>query len=436
MVQKPTQAKPKAKAKAKRQTKKHQASHEALRFRVWLAPLVRLWARLPKTVRVPGVGHAVETLHVLAFIVILGVAIGAGYGGAQVLFGNDKPQAHGSVVQLSPRVIFSEPNGDSQHDARAYEEKVADEIYLAPEPQDEAPVAEVASLPPAAEPPAPPQQPQDQAVGEPRIQPSGPQPLWLANALDVPPPHEGPMLAIVIDDMGVDRKRSRHMWEDVPGPLTLSFMGYADDLISQTQEARKRGHELMLHMSMEPSDIHIDPGPNVLMSSMSDGELVSLANWGMDRFEGFVGVNNHMGSRFTEDPRAMRVVLAEVQKRGLMFLDSRTSPKSVGRSVARDLGLTFLERNVFLDNDNDVGKVRHQLEQVERLARKQGFAIAIGHPREATIEALKTWIPQAKDRGINIVPVSMLLKGRGQTVVASPATEPAIGPVTGPNSGH
>ncbi|MCR4379164.1 MAG: divergent polysaccharide deacetylase family protein [Rhodospirillales bacterium] len=426
MVQKPTQkptpAKSKAKAKAKRQTKKHQASHEALRHRVWLAPLIRLWARVPKTVRVPAMDHEVETLHVVAFVVLLGVAIGAGYGGAQVLFGSDKAKVPSVVAQQSPRVIFSEPNGDAPHDARAYEEKVAEEIYLAPEPHEDATDTEVASLPPAIEPPTqeptqelgqqPSQQPPSQP-GQPRVEPSGAQALWLKNALNVPMPHEGPMLAIVIDDMGVDRKRSRHMWQDVPGPLTLSFMGYADDLPSQTQEAHDRGHELMLHMSMEPSDASIDPGPNVLMSSMADGELTSLANWGMDRFEGFVGVNNHMGSRFTEDPRAMRVVLAEVQKRGLLFLDSRTSPKSVGRSVARDLGLTFLERNVFLDNDNDVEKVRHQLEQVERLARKQGFAIAIGHPRDATIEALKTWIPQAKERGINIVPVSMLLKGKG-----------------------
>jgi hypothetical protein len=187
-------------------------------------------------------------------------------------------------------------------------------------------------------------------------------------------------------------------------------MSYANDLPEQTREAHKRGDELMLHMPMEPSLASIDPGPNALMSAMPDSELVSLANWGMDRFKGFVGVNNHMGSRFTEDPRAMRVVLSQIKKRGLLFLDSRTSAKSVGRQVAHKLGMTFLERNVFLDNDNDVVKVRHQLDQVEALARKQGYAIAIGHPRDATIEVLKTWIPQAKARGLNIVPVTMLLK--------------------------
>jgi len=91
----------------------------------------------------------------------------------------------------------------------------------------------------------------------------------------------------------------------------------------------------------------------------------------------------------------------------------------VGRRVARELGMPVLERNVFLDNDNDVNKVLHQLKQVESLARKQGFAIAIGHPRDATIEVLKTWVPEAIARGINIVPVSMLLKSRMRAAAAA-----------------
>jgi len=212
--------------------------------------------------------------------------------------------------------------------------------------------------------------------------------------------------------MGVDRKRSKHMWQDVPAPLTLSFMTYADDLVDQTGAAHKQGHELMLHMSMEPSSASIDAGPNVLMTAMDSAEIRSLANWGMDRFEGFVGVNNHMGSRFTEDERGMRVVLEEINKRGLLFLDSRTSSHTVGPELARKLGVPALERNVFLDNDNVPDKVRKQLGEVERLARKYGHAIAIGHPRDATIEVLKDWIPQARERGLAIVPVSVLMKER------------------------
>jgi len=266
-----------------------------------LGVLRRLWARTPKTMRVPGMDHDVATIHVLAFVMVLGLAIGGGYGGARALFGTAQqpPHAAQAVIQqtaLPHGVILPEANGTPPSDVRAYEEKLAEEIYVTPEPHLDPPLDEVASLPPASVPSSEPD------VG---TQPAGPQPLWLQNALDVSLPHDGPVIAIVIDDMGVDRKRSRHMWEDVPGPLTLSFMAYADDLPKQTQAAQGQGHELMLHMSMEPSNAAIDPGPNVLMSSMTDAELKSLVNWGMDRFEGFVGVNNHMGSRFTEDRNAL-----------------------------------------------------------------------------------------------------------------------------------
>jgi len=352
--------------------------------------------------------HGLAPHHVMAILILVGIAVSGGYWGAQSLFGaSPKPQATQSYTlqQTLSGVILPEPNGKPQHGTRAYEEKVTDSVYEptrptalpagpAPKiaPKIETP-PEVASLPP----------PQETATT---------QPLWRRNALDFTPPAKGPIIAIVIDDMGVDRKRSKRMWEDVPGPLTLSFMTYANDLPRQTAAAHAHGHELMLHMSMEPSNPDIDAGPNVLMTTMPDAEIRTIANWGMDRFTGFIGVNNHMGSRFTEDPHAMRVVLEQVKKRGLLFLDSRTSPKSVGRRVARELGLPELDRNVFLDNDNEIPKVLKQLSELERLARKRGTAIAIGHPRDATLAALKTWIPNARDRGLIIAPLSTVMKLR------------------------
>ena len=406
MTRKTSKPNTKGRAKAKRQTKRHQAVHAALRLKVLAGPFVRLWAvavaKLPKLVRIPGTKTEVDTQHAIGFIVVLGLAIGGGYWGAQSLFGAKPQTAQSYIIQQKlSDVILPEPNGNAVHSARAYEEKVADAVYESPQDilhdtpsPSQAEPPQVASLPPAHE-----------DLGE--------QPLWMSNAIAfAPPPVGAPIIAIVIDDMGVDRKRSRHMWEDVPGPLTLSFMTYAGDLPQQTKAARARGHELMLHMSMEPSNPTIDAGPNVLMTSMGDGELNNLVEWGLDRFDGFVGVNNHMGSRFTEDAHAMGVVLEKVKNRGLLFLDSRTSPKSVGSRVARKLGMAALDRNVFLDNDNDVAHVLKQLNELERLARKRGVAIAIGHPRDATIEVLKTWIPEAIDRGLAIVPLSGVMKHR------------------------
>jgi len=388
-------AKTKGQKKAKRQTKKHQAKHQALRFKVLLGPLARLWVRVPPRIRVPGMSHDVETNHLAVFGVVLVMALGGGYLGAQALFG---PQTPEPVAEQRPIIQQSLDNIDvilPEYGARAYEERVVDHTYEPPVVQapkaSQVPPAQVASLTSPT-------------------QPVGKQPLWMQNAIAFTPSPGKPMIAIVIDDMGVDLKRSRRMWEDVPAPLTLSFMTYADNLPQQTKAAHKKGHELMLHMSMEPSNPMIDAGPNVLMTAMKDDELAKLTQWGLGRFEGYVGMNNHMGSRFTEDSRAMQVVLEQVKQRGVFFLDSRTSPKSVAGKVARTIGMPALDRNVFLDNDNDVNAVLKQLGEVERMARKHGVSIAIGHPREATIKVLKTWIPEAIDRGLAIVPISTLMK--------------------------
>ena len=386
-------------AHAKRTAAKHKAQKAAARF-AWLKkPLKKLQSQ---TFTVPKLNLELPVAPTLAFTAMLGIAVGAGYWGAQSTFGGNGASTPSSkrVIQQTHSlegVILPEPNGVAPHEARAYEEKAIEDVYeptLEPVVQPQvAPDVEVARAPPPTS-----------------EEPVGQMPLWLKNAIAFNAPANTPMIAIVIDDMGVDRKRSKRMWNEVPAPLTLSFMTYADDLVPQSKAASAMGHELMLHMSMEPSNAAIDAGPNVLMTTMPDGEIRSLANWGMDRFEGFVGVNNHMGSRFTEDERSMRIVLEEIDKRGLLFLDSRTSSHTVGPRVARRLGLPALVRNVFLDNDNVPAKVLKQLDEVERLARKHGQAIAIGHPRDATIEVLKDWIGQARDRGLAIVPVTTLMQ--------------------------
>lgn len=391
-----------AQAHAKRIASKHQSKKSA-RGLSWLPQPLR--TILGKTVRVPRLHLEVSFGLAAAFVAVLGIASGAGYWGAKSLFGASSHRAGGQSPQLVIQqthslhgVILPDPNGVEPHQNRAYEEKALEEVYepepparhSVPSPEREETVARAA--------------PSDAVV--PRDQP-----LWMRNALATPlPTSAAPRIAIVIDDMGVDRKRSKRMWEDVPGPLTLSFMTYADDLPAQTQAARAKGHELMLHMSMEPSNATIDAGPNVLLSAMPEQEIRSLANWGMDRFEGFVGVNNHMGSRFTEYEPGMRAVLEEIQKRGLIYLDSRTSNSTVGPRLARELGVPMLERNVFLDNENVPQKVLKQLAEAERLARKHGFAIAIGHPRDATIKVLKTWMNDARARGVELVPVSTLMR--------------------------
>lgn len=234
-------------------------------------------------------------------------------------------------------------------------------------------------------------------------------PPWRQFALATPILKGKPVIAIVIDDMGVDRRRSNRMI-GFQGPLTLSFLTYAKDLKEQGAQARAKGHELMLHVSMEPSSNKVDPGPNVLLVGQKPETILQRLRWGLDRFEGFVGINNHMGSKFTSHVASMRVVIQELKKRGLLFLDSRTSGRTVGAKLARRAGVPYVERNVFLDHDDDVEKIKAQLKTVENIARKRGRSVAIGHPRDATLKALEGWLSTVTSKGFQLVPISALAR--------------------------
>jgi polysaccharide deacetylase 2 family uncharacterized protein YibQ len=219
-----------------------------------------------------------------------------------------------------------------------------------------------------------------------------------------------PLVAIVIDDVGLDRPRSKRAWE-LPGPLTMSFLPYAKDLREQAKAARARGHELMLHLPMEPTGRN-DPGPNALLVSLTDAELRQRTTAALDSFDGFAGVNNHMGSRFTTFKPGMEAVLRQLKGRGLMFLDSRTSAQSVGEQLAQEMGVPSIVRHVFLDDEDTLDAVRRKLAEAEAIARRQGFVVVIGHPHEATLQALGEWLPGVQGKGLTLAPATAVLRKR------------------------
>lgn len=233
---------------------------------------------------------------------------------------------------------------------------------------------------------------------------------WRKNALPFRDLNSRPLVAIVIDDVGLDRPRSKRAWE-LPGPMTMSFLPYARDLREQVRAARGGGHELMLHLPMEPNGRN-DPGPGALLVSMSDAELRQRTATALDSFDGFVGVNNHMGSRFTAFRPGMETVLRQVRARGLMFLDSRTTAQSIGEQTAQEIGVPSIVRHVFLDDDESLESVRRKLAEAEAVARRQGFVVAIGHPHEATLQALAEWLPTVPGKGLALAPASAVLRKR------------------------
>jgi polysaccharide deacetylase 2 family uncharacterized protein YibQ len=257
------------------------------------------------------------------------------------------------------------------------------------------------------------------ATLEERVRPTKPQQVaaaaateqaWRKYAVPFRDLNSKPLVAIVIDDVGLDRPRSKRAWE-LPGPMTMAFLPYAKDLGEQARAARAKGHELMLHLPMQPNGSN-DPGPGALLVSLSDAELRQRTNAALDSFSGFAGVNNHMGSRFTAFKPGMETVLKQMKPRGLMFLDSRTTAQSVGDQTAQELGVPSIVRHVFLDDEENVEAVRRKLAEAEAVARRQGFVVAIGHPHEATLQALQEWLPTVQGKGLALAPATAVLRKR------------------------
>ncbi len=266
---------------------------------------------------------------------------------------------------------------------------------------------EIAALSPVS-PPRPPDQP-PAAPSPPALDTTTlGQPAWQRYALAAPPRDGRPLIAVVIDDVGVNRRQAERAIQ-LPGPLTISLMSYAQNLPHLAQQARAAGHELMLHLPMEPHDEDRDPGPNALLTSHDEAELRQRIDWALDRFSGYVGVNNHMGSRFTENRQGMSIVMQAVARRGLLFLDSMTSADSVGYDTALDHGVPAAARQVFLDHDAGPGTVRAALAELEQVATKQGYAIGIAHPHEETIGVVREWLETLEQRGFRLAPISTVI---------------------------
>jgi len=234
---------------------------------------------------------------------------------------------------------------------------------------------------------------------------------WTENAALSPSSFDKPLIAIVIDDLGIDRPRSQQVIE-LPVPLTLSFLPYASHLMEQVELGRSHGHELLVHIPMEALDRHNDPGPDALTIDLSSDEIIRRLDAALSKFNGYIGINNHMGSRFTMDAASLAPVMTALQQRGLLFLDSRTAPRSIAAATAIDFGVAAVARDVFIDHIKTPEAVREQLQVLEHIALKKGTAIGIGHPDDITLEALREWVPTVANRGFQLVPLSMVAKVR------------------------
>ncbi|MDD3183098.1 MAG: divergent polysaccharide deacetylase family protein [Alphaproteobacteria bacterium] len=224
-----------------------------------------------------------------------------------------------------------------------------------------------------------------------------------------PPSRKGHRrIALIIDDMGLAPSLSERATR-LPAFVTLSYLPYAPRLIQQAEAAQAKGHDLMLHLPMEPMG-HDNPGPGALLAAQNEEEWRVLTEKALHSFDGYIGVNNHMGSKLTTCEPAMRVVLDILRQKKLFFIDSRTSSSSIALGVAHDRGVRTAGRDVFIDDSQTVAAIQRELVRAESVAQHKGVAIAIGHPHAVTLAALERWIPEAQARGFEIVPVRELVQ--------------------------
>jgi polysaccharide deacetylase 2 family uncharacterized protein YibQ len=218
-----------------------------------------------------------------------------------------------------------------------------------------------------------------------------------------------PKVAFIIDDLGYETEVAKKMME-LEFPITLSILPFLQYSEFIAEEGRKNNQEIILHLPMEPSNSSTNPGPGAIKSSMSEEEIRQSVRNSIVNFPYIIGVNNHMGSKITENRKIMEIVLEEIKGYNLFFIDSMTSKNSIAYEVAQEMGIKTAVRSVFLDNENDMEYIKKQMLEIQETALREGEAIAIGHSRINTFYVLKRMIPELIKAGIEIVPVSKLVK--------------------------
>lgn len=217
-------------------------------------------------------------------------------------------------------------------------------------------------------------------------------------------------LAVIVDDMGSSMSEARSLVA-IKVPLTFAIIPGLRVDTEVAAFAAAHGIETMIHVPMQAKgwpERRLEV--NGLLVEMDEGEIQERMSAFVQEFPGAVGANNHMGSEFTEHEEKMTALLESIKKSNLFFIDSVTSAGSVGGAVAQRLGVRSARRNVFLDNEQKRSYIIGQLNQAVRMAKKNGSAIAICHPHPETIAALAAALPGLADQGVNLVPVSRLVK--------------------------
>lgn len=216
-----------------------------------------------------------------------------------------------------------------------------------------------------------------------------------------------PRVAILIGGLGIGQSSTAEAISKLPGAVSLAFAPYGADLERVVMRARSEGHEVFLQVPMEPFDFpDNDPGPQTLLTTLSSERNTERLHWAMSRFQGYAGIVNYMGAKFTASEAALTPILRETAKRGLMAIDDGTSPRSLVQQIAGTLQQPTLRGDVQLDRVPTPAELDAQLARLEARARERGFALGVGSALPVTIDRVTQWARALESRGLLLVPVT------------------------------
>jgi polysaccharide deacetylase 2 family uncharacterized protein YibQ len=214
-------------------------------------------------------------------------------------------------------------------------------------------------------------------------------------------------IAVLMTGLGISQSSTATAIAKLPAPVTLAFAPYGSDLERHAAQARSSGHEVMLQVPMEPFDYpDNDPGPQTLLTTLTPEQNLDRLYWHLSRFQGYAGIANFMGARFTASDSVMQPVIREAAKRGLGYLDDGSSPRSIALAQATAQSMPFAKADFTIDAVPTSVEIDRVLVKLETLARERGLAVGVASALPISIERLAAWTKTLESRGILLVPLT------------------------------
>ncbi|TDH37658.1 divergent polysaccharide deacetylase family protein [Pseudohoeflea suaedae] len=217
----------------------------------------------------------------------------------------------------------------------------------------------------------------------------------------------GTRIAILVGGLGLSQTGTQYALQKLPTEVTVAFAANGNSLQRWMQEARRDGREIMLQVPFEPFDYpRNDPGRGTLTVEAGAEKNIADLHAAMGEITNYTGITNFMGGRFLADPDALEPVMRDIAKRGIMFLDDGSSAQSLTDQYSRAFGIPFAASDIILDGTQERGYILGKLDDLERIARRNGKAIGVASAFEVSVDAIAAWANEAKARGIEFVGVA------------------------------